>query len=456
MKKTILLFVLLSGLVGLSNVFSQDMRAVLPLQKNKEALHRVNNQHKNLSGFNNQTPFKTGEKGLVWKPDTIIIYNITNLEKRYTYTYDGNGYSLTMLEEQWESGTWENYQRYTYTYDNNGNMLTNLSELWQNGAWMNSFKATFTYDDNGNELSYLFKRWLNGAWANERRHTHIYDGNGNMLTRLIEKWESGVWVNDYRHTHTYDDNENILTILAEQSESNNWRNYYRDTYTYDDRGNVATYIHALWQINEWNNYQRYTYTYDDNGNILTLLVANALSNEWMNSVIYTCTYDDIGNRLAELCEQWQSNELVYYNRIAYTYDDNGNSVTGMFEEWQSGTWQPGASELELYSYQNSFLKFYGLHRYEASFISFTTDVVSVKDDNSIAIYPNPATDLIFLSLSNFENTIVEIFNIQGQLCQSLNLQSNETEINIANLPKGLYLLKVKSPTKIEVRKFIKE
>ncbi|MDD4149269.1 MAG: T9SS type A sorting domain-containing protein [Bacteroidales bacterium] len=84
------------------------------------------------------------------------------------------------------------------------------------------------------------------------------------------------------------------------------------------------------------------------------------------------------------------------------------------------------------------------------------DVEFLENDNLISIYPNPATDQVFLSVSDFRNTTVKIFNTQGQLCKSQALQSNQTEIKIANLPKGMYLLQIKSPTKVEVRKLIKE
>ena len=68
----------------------------------------------------------------------------------------------------------------------------------------------------------------------------------------------------------------------------------------------------------------------------------------------------------------------------------------------------------------------------------------------LKIYPNPAQDFINVSCSDFKNA--QIYNLKGQLL----LQSNEQTIDISNLPKGSYLLKVKNKLSVTVtEKFIK-
>ena len=219
MKKPILLFVLFSCLIGLNNIFSQNVQPVSSFQKNKEALHSENYQHKNLSGFDKQKIFKTGGKVLLLAPDTVITYSTIDLQARYIFTFDDNGNMLTRLEEKWQSGAWVNYKRYTYTYDGNGNNLIELYEYWESDLLVNSYRYTNTYDGNGNELTQLYEKWESGILVNCFRYTSIYDSNGNMLSYLHEKIENSVWVNLQRYTYIYDENGNRLSYLYEKNES---------------------------------------------------------------------------------------------------------------------------------------------------------------------------------------------------------------------------------------------
>ena len=75
--------------------------------------------------------------------------------------------------------------------------------------------------------------------------------------------------------------------------------------------------------------------------------------------------------------------------------------------------------------------------------------------NNISIFPNPANEQLFIELTDYKNTIAEIFNIQGQLLQSIPLKSDKTTIQINELISGLYLVKVKSSEGMIVKKLVK-
>jgi hypothetical protein len=63
-------------------------------------------------------------------------------------------------------------------------------------------------------------------------------------------------------------------------------------------------------------------------------------------------------------------------------------------------------------------------------------------NNGFVVYPNPAKDIISISLSdNIECQSVEIYSIDGRLLKSQN--NNFDKINIANLIPGLYLIKLR-------------
>lgn len=73
-------------------------------------------------------------------------------------------------------------------------------------------------------------------------------------------------------------------------------------------------------------------------------------------------------------------------------------------------------------------------------------------ENSISIYPNPALENLYIK-SNQIITKVELFDGLGNLV----LQAHEAETNIADLPKGIYFVRLTNASGLQVtKKFIKE
>lgn len=67
--------------------------------------------------------------------------------------------------------------------------------------------------------------------------------------------------------------------------------------------------------------------------------------------------------------------------------------------------------------------------------------------NNFKVYPNPASEILTISLSSKQNVecSFQLFDLQGkQIDESIQMKSNETsiEIDVKNLPEGLYILSV--------------
>lgn len=86
--------------------------------------------------------------------------------------------------------------------------------------------------------------------------------------------------------------------------------------------------------------------------------------------------------------------------------------------------------------------------YEFSQLLSTTD---------FTLSPNPAHDFVAINDIglNFGDT-VSIYNLGGQLLQHEELNPESGELNISNLPLGMYLIKVKTAEGIFTKKFIKQ
>lgn len=76
-----------------------------------------------------------------------------------------------------------------------------------------------------------------------------------------------------------------------------------------------------------------------------------------------------------------------------------------------------------------------------------------NSENELVVFPQPAKDLLNISISNFNGNIAtEIFDISGMLVGS----SKKNQINIASFSKGVYIVKVFYGNKSKVIKIIKD
>lgn len=86
-----------------------------------------------------------------------------------------------------------------------------------------------------------------------------------------------------------------------------------------------------------------------------------------------------------------------------------------------------------------------------------TGINANNTGNSFHIYPNPANDMITVeSAAGIKNKMISVFNLQGQLILHQPMLQTKQEINISNLAKGFYIIKLGNADGIAVKKFIKE
>jgi photosystem II stability/assembly factor-like uncharacterized protein len=75
----------------------------------------------------------------------------------------------------------------------------------------------------------------------------------------------------------------------------------------------------------------------------------------------------------------------------------------------------------------------------------------------VSIYPNPATDVLAVELcfGPWEKSEIAVYTISGQLVLREETTGTKTMLNIKNLPKGIYILKIATAGSTEVVKFNK-
>jgi len=92
---------------------------------------------------------------------------------------------------------------------------------------------------------------------------------------------------------------------------------------------------------------------------------------------------------------------------------------------------------------------------------FTSDEFFVEKvaQVEIKIYPNPTTEKITMEISAWENLqtgVFKLYSLTGQLLQEQPVHSATTIVSLANLPNGVYILKVQINGRVEDWKIIKQ
>jgi len=66
--------------------------------------------------------------------------------------------------------------------------------------------------------------------------------------------------------------------------------------------------------------------------------------------------------------------------------------------------------------------------------------IFTNQEKTISLYPNPATD--FISITNAQNSVVNIYNILGTKVNSINISDNNYQINVSDFKSGNYVVEV--------------
>lgn len=90
-----------------------------------------------------------------------------------------------------------------------------------------------------------------------------------------------------------------------------------------------------------------------------------------------------------------------------------------------------------------------------SCIPMVLNQATIPLSTAFQVFPNPTNDQLFISTGDDLATTVQLYSLQGQLLQTTSFQKN-TVLDVQNLPKGVYLLKVQRGKQWTVKQFVKE
>jgi chitinase len=92
------------------------------------------------------------------------------------------------------------------------------------------------------------------------------------------------------------------------------------------------------------------------------------------------------------------------------------------------------------------------------FCSITTNIESSPPNeiSSIVVYPNPNTGILNVSLKSNITVTLMITDINGSTILKQTISNSENKINMQNFAKGIYFLRIESPTSTRYQKIVKD
>ncbi len=70
----------------------------------------------------------------------------------------------------------------------------------------------------------------------------------------------------------------------------------------------------------------------------------------------------------------------------------------------------------------------------------------------ISVYPNPASEFIYIQIKGIDEGIVRVLNILGQESMFFNISGEETRLDISGLKEGIYFISIEGGTEKIVKK----
>ena len=97
---------------------------------------------------------------------------------------------------------------------------------------------------------------------------------------------------------------------------------------------------------------------------------------------------------------------------------------------------------------------------DAQKVNLQSILVGINEQNNepgaMKIYPNPVKNTINIENSQLGESLLSVYNINGQKLLNQQIGSGKTQIDMSGFAKGVYTVKLLNNNKVEIRKIVKE
>ena len=449
------------------------------------------------------------ENGNRTRIDSIFSGESNNLRLYYITTnhYNTRQQVLTTQTDSYNSSgsiTASSLKAYSYTANNKTDSI--ITQTLSNGVWVNSAVAHYVYDDIYRVVEYQTGSWLadSNAWNITKKVLYAFDDEEQVLTVTFRKKNAeGEWVRDVFNGQTvfYDSK-----LYEWQRALRYYNSYSVNQFVFDlhymtiekSFPRLSEWFYTL----EWDNgditYQHLEYTADTTINSERPKVIVRSNTQYDRDVIevtheyileennkvywwnkdleeFTTLYD----YSAEAGDEWEikvgtESILVHVDSVGvFEYEGEAHKVLHISDAGNifNGDIVVGFGHMTSFfpekmmhrnaSYTVDGLRCYWVedallyHNGDEDCDAIYSEIHGVDEDGPstdsgvLVVYPNPANDILFVQTVHAPSLPTETYritNLLGQPILSGSINAETQQINIKNLPSGMYFITVGGQT----------
>jgi hypothetical protein len=85
-------------------------------------------------------------------------------------------------------------------------------------------------------------------------------------------------------------------------------------------------------------------------------------------------------------------------------------------------------------------------------INGTVGVKNIDDKSNVLVYPNPSRGMVSIEGQNIKS--VSIMDLSGKTVYKKTVAGNKTRLDVSNLPKSVYFIRIEAEKEVRVKKLI--
>lgn len=344
------------------------------------------------------------------------------------YEFDAQGKIVLEIRNYWDESLreWIPTLRHVYTLNVAGNATEINDFLWDEdtATWLNFTKTENTYNARGFLTQQVYSNFdfVSGLFKNAVKTEYVYNAGNLQTLETNFQWNetTSKWVEANKYDFTYDaSNRLAMSVFSKWNlMTASWENSERDEFSYATGSKINLHVTSVWNINQWVNESGDEHSYDGNGNELTVnfYLWNVATGQWgvksKNEFNYNPNY-----LTSDLCPG-----------IFFIFGEWG-VLTNVMTENKYTEMKTDGSGWDSYAL---------ITRYYYS--EYLNTEVHKSENPGLSLYPNPVKNKLTVKGLTGEAKL-KIVDAQGKEWYS-GIINKDVELNVANLEKGFYILKL--------------
>lgn len=344
------------------------------------------------------------------------------------------------LDESFDGAIWTAANKVEFTYDDNNNLSEETTLAWRVGTsqWEKLNVTSYIYNESNKFVEELYQEFDGAIAEMKNKAKNTYGPEGDLIQVIEQDYINLIWVNREKIAIEYADGRIASAIISEWNGSA-WilgDNSFKLIMNYNANGTNSSMTNYFWE-GDWVKVERTVLSYDVNNWVTSEVTENLDGSTWLVENKKEYTYNANGNALTVKRFSYDDGDFILENEEINTFD-TAQLMADFIHPFKDIT---GVDYL--FSINGKINKIFSTTSSDSrTTYNYGESTASIPGFNlaNVQVHPNPATDILNVSIQNGLIFKIDVYNLLGKKL----FTSTKTKINLESLVKGVYLLKIRS------------